>query len=348
MKLPLLLFFICLHSSIFSQKDTLTTEAIWPLGLSIHEDMLYIAEADNNQISRLDLSDDNSDPIPFIIELDEPFYLEIHEGILYYTEHDLGTLHSVDLSEPAPISETLLSGLDYPKSVLVHDSFLYFSEFGKISRINLNEENPAIEIIRNDLISFINLASDGESLYFLDYGSDKISKINFDSIFSNPEEILTQLNNPLSGMTIIEDLLFYFEYGSTEISYINIASENSTPTVFENQVVSGDIIAHGNYLYVSDFMNDLILRYNTRGFNIISNNDELIDQEILLFPNPAHNIIYLTESRDLSNYKLVNATGTLIEVNPEPNVQQINIEHLVPGIYFLISEDGKKFKFTKL
>lgn len=348
MRLPLILFLVFSQFTIFAQKDTLSTDAIWPLGLAIHNDLLYIAESDNDQISTLDLNDENAILQPFIVDLDVPFFLEVDGDMLYFTETSLGIIYKVDLTDQNPNPQVVLSNLGNPKSVLVIDNFLYFSEVGQISRINLDEENPNIEIIQSDLLAFVNLATDGEYLYYSEYGGDRISKINLNSIFSDPEPILSGLQAPLGGITIVDDFLFYFEYDATIISYINTKIEGASPVRLDIEVVYGDLVAKDNFLYVSDFRNDLILRYRFRELNTSTSTEETLESEILLYPNPAHNFIHLTKSKDLENCFITSSSGKLVMNNINSINNQIDITQLDPGIYFLIFEDGEKYKFTKL
>jgi len=74
-------------------------------------------------------------------------------------------------------------------------------------------------------------------------------------------------------------------------------------------------------------------------------NDIAVQSGISIYPNPAASDITVSaDIKSLENIALVNSLGQYMAVHPvyKGNSVSINITHLAPGVYYLISSDGRK------
>lgn len=344
MRLLITLLLICQVANSYAQKDTLTTDVDWPIGLAIHNNILFIAEAVGNQISTLDLNIPNSSPQTFITGgLDRPNFMKIVGDYLYFAEYG-GRISKVDLTQTNPSPVTILSGLLSPKSILIYNSDLYYTRYNQISKIDLTESNPIPTIVLDGLDGVINLAMEGQNLYFSEYTGGRISKIDLTASNPQPITILSDLDGPLGGMTINNNELYFYEHGDTTISVVNINSQDSIPTIFDTGVISGDIYINGNDIYISDFKNDLILRYT----NVISSINEPIEQSFIIFPNPTRDFIEIKGNDNPLNYSITTSTGKIITNFNKLNENRIDISLLPSGMYVLTFDNGETYKIIKL
>ena len=67
------------------------------------------------------------------------------------------------------------------------------------------------------------------------------------------------------------------------------------------------------------------------------------NDQIVLFPNPANNILYFSSSTSLNDVSIYNLEGKLLLKYPDAKSSEFDVSVLNPGIYFLrgIMPDGK-------
>jgi type IX secretion system substrate protein len=117
----------------------------------------------------------------------------------------------------------------------------------------------------------------------------------------------------------------------------------------------GDIMAVGNFRYEDNDM--LILRVDSNGCldpydckveNIITSNDVISPQinELVIYPNPVRNVLNFqyTLSPSQLKYDIMDITGSINKNGfVADGYGQINVEGLVPGLYFLnLYRDGRR------
>lgn len=71
----------------------------------------------------------------------------------------------------------------------------------------------------------------------------------------------------------------------------------------------------------------------TSGFSVVTGKkDNLHHSTVSVFPNPAHNQVFVSNSGELATLKLVNVLGVATELNP---TSAINLDGKAPGVYFV-------------
>jgi len=79
----------------------------------------------------------------------------------------------------------------------------------------------------------------------------------------------------------------------------------------------------------------------------LSVNDFETYNSIQLFPNPSTHYIQLSNLKNKENYSIYNILGTEINKGTISAHEQIDINELTNGLYFLKIENGSTFKFIK-
>lgn len=338
----ILLLFSCVTS--YSQRDTITTEVNWPLGLAINGNYLFIAEADGDEISRLDITLPNSVPETFVSDLQRPNFMDISGNDLYFTEISGGKLSKIDITEPNPVPVTIFSGLDSPRNLIINGTDLYFGELSTIYKVDLTQTTLSKVVVISGLNGPLTFAINGNEFYYSEYPENKISKIDLTESTPTPITVISGLNGPLS-MAINGTELFFAEYGSSVISIIDISLINPSISNFDTNLRAADMLFVGNDLYASDFYNDLILKYDDviTGINSISS----IGGEILIYPNPVRYSISFSGLTREVHCVIFNSSGREVKKAKIYDGKQIDIAEFVPGIYFIQFDNGQSKKFIK-
>jgi len=332
--------------NVYSQQDTISTDVIWPLGLANKGDFLYVAEADVNSISRINLTDDNLTKEIILTNLQRPNHLYIEGNDLYYTEYNGRKISKVDLEQlPNVIPQDIVTGLNQPKDIHIYEDNLYYSEPTKIFKVDLTSQVLAPLIVLENLGGPIGLAIKENVLYYSEYSGGIISKLDL----SQPnisEIVISGLNTPLGGIEIKGTDLYYSEYNNKIISKIDISAPNALPITVESNFESSDILFINNDLYLSDNDNNLIVRYT----NIITSLTNEIDQHIPIFayPNPTQGVINIEgKERNKNQVFVINPLGKIVKQLSNNFDGEYNLTDLPRGDYFLIIEGYVPFKIIK-
>ena len=84
----------------------------------------------------------------------------------------------------------------------------------------------------------------------------------------------------------------------------------------------------------------------------IIDTESQVEKEILVYPNPAKDILHISWIGDIQSIRLMSLNGQVLKVDDGPvEDKQINIESLAPGVYFLRIESGGRWypaRFIKL
>jgi len=77
----------------------------------------------------------------------------------------------------------------------------------------------------------------------------------------------------------------------------------------------------------------------------LSSNSENIHEKIKIFPNPTQNTLYVLNINTVQNISVYNNLGQLILETKE---EKINIEKLIPGVYFFKFQTKKRMETIKI
>jgi len=79
-----------------------------------------------------------------------------------------------------------------------------------------------------------------------------------------------------------------------------------------------------------------------------SNNIEIDNPSVLLFPNPANDLVYIKTKESINKIQLKSLDGTRIDISRKPDEQFIDLSLLHSGIYYLIVETTNKTYINKI
>lgn len=200
------------------------------------------------------------------------------------------------------------TGLNYPWGIVFKGDVLYITEAatGSISKINVNDANPAPSLVVSGLGTPIELAFNGNDLYINEFDLFKISKINVLDAVPAPTDVITGLNNQTYNLQIKDNMLYYGESVANKISKINLADSVPAPVTVAAgfNSVSG-ITFNGSTLYISESEGNKISKINI---------DDTVPTKVDVITNlsdqPYTSIIYGNEL-----YILLASTGKIVKID---------------------------------
>ncbi|MFT3796606.1 hypothetical protein [Flavobacterium sp.] len=263
-------------------QTIVTSNVTWPLGMELSGNTMFVAENSIDRISKLDLSQTNPIPEPYITGLYRPDYMYLDGTILYFTEFYGNKISKVDIMQQSPTVTVILSDLNNPKGIFLHGDFLYYSEMNKISKIDITQPNPIPIVLVNNLTGPISIVRHENYLFYSQFFLGRISKIDFTD--SNPVPIIVK--NGLLGvngdMAVRNNILYFAEQDISTISTLDLTQIDPPLTTFDTGIKASGFYFHQDKLYVSDFMANKIYEYSVP--LSVQQNEK---NKIGFYPNPV-------------------------------------------------------------
>lgn len=145
------------------------------------------------------------------------------------------------------------------------------------------------------------------------------------------------------------DLDTSFGENNTGYNLITLPNSNTYSSGMGIQPETGGIIL-GGYIYISESFNFSAARL--KGANVSTNNISTTKDELVIWPNPVKDKLFIKTNFDLSktSYTVYDSKGKQLKSNSFDNRNYISCSDLKSGIYFLkINNKGKEeiYKFIK-
>ncbi len=262
-------------------KETYLTLSGSPMFLDVIGDFLYYSEFNENNISRVDLTQTTPTPEVLVSNMNTSSDFIVDGSNLYYTQYS--GIYKLDMAATDPISTVIIDGQDSPKGIIKYEDHIYYSEAwdDRISKISLLDTNPIPEIVLSDLDHPTGLVIHENELFFIQYVSQKISKIDLASTMPFITTIdsfiyagdLLFIDNDLYATGLFDGFLVKYNdlitVNSTEISnqgfniypnptndYINFEKYQKYAikniSIFD---LSGTLVSSNRYTYENDRLN---------------------------------------------------------------------------------------------
>jgi aminopeptidase N len=209
------------------------------------------------------------------------------------------------------------------KSTLTRDNSLVVeTDAPKI--VSLKPTHQSIDVIQNT-----NLEITFDENIVKNFGNIVIRKESDESVFFT-FDIQTSIGATVSGSKLTLNPPNDFELGQTYYVEVN---NNVVMDKLDNSFASG-------------FSGKNTWRFTTS--NIINAIGDNLGQEILVYPNPAKNVLYVKGNEFIENLKVINPLGYIVFDTENPQ-KELNIAFLSSGIYYIkITTTDKKQRVIKL
>ncbi|MCB9202567.1 MAG: T9SS type A sorting domain-containing protein [Flavobacteriales bacterium] len=332
MKKVILVIAILFTTVLFSQITDLVTELNTPLDLVKKDNTIYFTSFDDKKVYELDLMNNSYTSLYTFSE--KPNNLFIEDNELYVGCE--GKTYLIDLSQN-PITPTLLTYNSGSMYKIGNELYIGLITESKIIKYNLSS-GLTTEVI-NDYkpvgFTFLN-----DELYFATT-TNKLHKLNINT--QNIETVLTTLDSPRS-ITFNGNYFFISEYFEDKISIYNLP---------DFSLVGSYSLEDGSYPWglFHDTTSLFFIQSGTGKLSKIDTSMLTVENietknQVELYPNPSTSYIQIFNLKDESKYLITNSFGEIVIEGSIKN-NQVNTEKLKKGVYFLITNKGKKYKFIK-
>ncbi len=255
----------------------------FPIGLTIHNNVLYYGELYPARISKIDLTQNPlvSTPLPVTFTSDFPWGIKVFENELHFSE-STSNLKKVPLNNLAQ-SPITISQFPHQYDFIKEGSFYYSTSFD-------------------------------------DDQVNNIFKFNFSNSASPVFVNVAQIFEPTS-IAIIDNQLFVGT-NDNKIYKINLLQPNATPVLFyevtDETSILGKILAFNNELYfsynqgtaTSQTFEGKIMKF---GQSQLSNEDFFVEN-IKVFPNPASNVLSVATNDKIEKIDFYDILGKKVAV----------------------------------
>ena len=348
MKYPIFIFIFLISTIITSQNSEdyafNYNYSMDITGMAIKDGFLYFGTYDTDKIYKIDLVESPyQTPIQVVTGISGVMDLTFNGNDLYIAQFNGGTIKKIDVSLSNPTLQTVVENVNAPATIEIYNNYLYIGEaYGyKISKIDLNETNPVPE----DVVDYANgpwkIQIYNNQLYIAETYGWIISKFDLNNTSATKENLLTNIRYPYC--IYINDNYLYFENNSGGIFKIfkmDLSETNTTqidinvPNFWQNNTKS-KFIVNNNILYRS--YDNSIFKYDLNTLNI----DSVKKQSNISFtPNPSSNYITFKNINQETDIKIINIFGQIITERVISEGENLNIENLKNGIYFIRPNDS--------
>ena len=345
MKQIYVVLIICIFNliTINAQTTTVVTEISFPYALELNGNDLYIGEFFENKISKIDITQNDPTITTVVTGVDTPTGLAINGNDLYISSDD--RILKIDITESTPTLTTVVSGLVAPEEIVISGNYLYVAELiGKISRIDISEPVPTITLITANLNNPEGLALSGDNLYFTENPTGTISKIDLTDSSLSVIPVASTSNFFPTGIVVSGNDL-YIAADTNTISKIDISESSPLITTVLTDISAAQrVVANDEFLYISEFLGDSILKYP---LPLLSTQDITANKTLAVLPNPVKDYISISNLSEKQNYVISNELGQVILKGTISNNEKIDISDFSSGLYFMTLENSKTLKILK-
>ncbi len=316
-----------------------------------------------------------NNPIDLFVSGNDLYYVE-------YANEDFqknsGKISKINLNSGSTSSTVLAQNLNFPYKIAVKDNWIYLSKSdlteiennldyvfngSELIKIDLNTNSQTsiqefdwlqdLEFHGNNLYIFELLSEDGEI-----YEDSRFMRFNtlnneFSTYYHSNFNWLENIS--ISGDRLYSEIEFY-----ESVSYFDLTSTNHTPQT----LAQGGFVYHGEEAYPlifattpsivytivytakydnnGNYIGDKYLLYKVTDENM--NVQDLKEDKISIYPNPAKESLYLLGIQKASAYSIYDLTGKKIFHGTTDG--KISIESIQRGTY-LLNIENQRIKFIK-
>ena len=302
--------------------------------LTYKDNYIYFNAYSQKKIYRFDYT--LPSPVPELVYTfnENPNFMYVSNNILYVGVESPYKTYKIDLSSSI-IQPILIANIAGPMAQLGNELFIGQYVAGKISKLNLTT-NTISDVILGFKPNFFTLK--GDEIYFTSNHTNTLYKFN--STCNTPETLLSNLDY-VSGIVFKDDILYICESMNNSISYYTQPEYrlDSLVQLAPSSWPNGNLIINDNLFFIQTSAGKISkIPLNTA----LSNNSyNTTNQSIVIYPNPATDLITIKSNDNHTNYKIFDNKGIIVQNSALSN-NEINIANLSTGVYTLFLDNYSK------
>jgi antitoxin component HigA of HigAB toxin-antitoxin module len=216
------------------------------------------------------------------------------------------------------------------------------------------QERTLLFTATNDI--YTNIAYHDNYIYFFDKGvlginSHKIVRVSANQGSLAVEEVKNELNYP-NALNVIGNHLYYTEDGG--IFFIDLATNDFQTTTVLEELVDADenwlypekmTVTTSGIIYFMEFYSSKIYQLTLAHVGVATMLD--ISENLYVYPNPANKSIVVHGVNGQQEYTVLTINGQIVYKGLICNHQDVDLQHLVSGVYFIRVGTSSVMKFVK-
>ena len=152
----------------------------------------------------------------------------------------------------------IVTGLNDPTSIAIYGDDMYIAGLRTVSKINLQDPNPAPVDILTDINNGAHLLVHGDDLYIGLFSGGKVMKIDLSSNDTTPIDLVADVHG-VNGLFIKDNFLYIAESTENKISRADLSETNPISIDFVTNVgFPNGLFIEGNELYFIEVRDDKI------------------------------------------------------------------------------------------
>lgn len=306
MKKYILLYLFTVGSlTSFAQTIDVVVGLNMPSHLLLDGNTLYFTDASN--LSKLDISVNN--PVVEVVAsgLSDPKGMALKDDVMFIAEFGAGKIVKLDLTDPVPIAETVVEGLATPSGLALSGDFLYFSDRNSdiISKLNITDPAPTVIHVISGIGGPSDIAISGNYLYYSEFSFKK----NFQNNITANLAVAIPFTNPLmnpTGIDVFGNKLFVAELDASRALSFDFAIATQT-VIVSDLILPVEVAANATTLFIIEFGVNKIVKYE-----MLAGVEENLLETTVLFPNPSHETIQLSNLKMPCQYSIHSVLGNKV------------------------------------
>ncbi len=342
------LIFSVITQIALAQITTVVNNLDVPSRCLLIGDELYFSQ--DNEVSKIDLTDTN--PIPVVVEsiLQRPEGLAISGNELYIAAFENGDIYKIDLTEENPYPTFVVSSGQTPNMLLLHGTDLYYTDNtgGSLYRFNINWPlNTSAELVTSAFTDGpIGLEIKDNYLYIseaITFGGGRLHRLDLTSPMPVLEELLNNLERPI-GMEFRGNDLYIAQMDGDNIIKVDVTQ---TPMVAEEVIAINsptDITFYNDTMYIIRWSDNVISKVDLDQLSIT----EVEKPKIALTTNPVRRYLEFTGIVTPKPYSVYDINGRMLKAGKiDAHNPTIDVSTLSHGSYF-VNVEAVHLKFLKI
>src|SRR5690606_15008773 len=205
------------------------------------------------------------------------------------------------------IAEMVVEGLATPSGLALSGDFLYFSDRNSdiISKLNITDPAPTVIHVISGIGGPSDIAISGNYLYYSEFSFKK----NFQNNITANLAVAIPFTNPLmnpTGIDVFGNKLFVAELDASRALSFDFAIATQT-VIVSDLILPVEVAANATTLFIIEFGVNKIVKYE-----MLAGVEENLLETTVLFPNPSHETIQLSNLKMPCQYSIHSVLGNKV------------------------------------
>ncbi|CAL2076880.1 T9SS type A sorting domain-containing protein [Tenacibaculum sp. 190524A02b] len=344
-RIYLVLIFLVFGIKLKAQSELVVGDLKSPMSLDVKNNRLLVLEIDDTgkkgNVVKIDLVNGSKETI--VNNIEEATVVKWYKEEFIIVQDHMVSLYDKD----GKFKFRIAHGASVGDIVLLEDIMYYSDRAGKkIYKVDLTKGPLALidrkEVIGN-LDSPTSLAINGNELYFVEEGSNVVSKLNLAEEFPSKKKVFDGIPHR-GAIETVDNVLYIGGLASNKILKVDLTQSSLVGEDYVSGVAGPlSLVSEEDYLYYIEFSAGKV--FKIKKAEVLSTETYVVKKILSPYPNPT--TTYLNFSNEFLGKKMTihNVLGQVVITKNKLN-NKISVSKLQNGTYF-VKVGNQLTKFIK-